>query len=33
MIIFWIFTLFAGASTFAFTYIFLQLGLAWFVGI
>ena len=29
MIIFWIFTLFAGASTFAFTYIFLQLGLAW----
>ena len=33
MIIFWIFTLFAGASTFAFTYIFLQLGLAWFLGI
>ena len=29
MIIFWIFTLFVGASTFAFTYIFLQLGLAW----
>jgi ATP-dependent Zn protease len=29
VIIFWIFTLFAGASTFAFTYIFLQLGLAW----
>ncbi len=29
MIIFWIFTLFAGASTFAFTHIFLQLGLAW----
>ena len=28
MIIFWIFTLFVGASTFAFTYIFLQLGLA-----
>ena len=29
MIIFWIFTLFVGASTFAFTFIFLQLGLAW----
>jgi len=29
VIIFWIFTLFVGASTFAFTYIFLQLGLAW----
>ncbi|HEY8801464.1 MAG TPA: AAA family ATPase [Candidatus Dormibacteraeota bacterium] len=29
MIIFWIFTLFVGASTFAFTYIFLQLGIAW----
>ncbi len=29
MIIFWIFTIFVGASTFAFTYIFLQLGLAW----
>lgn len=29
MIIFWIFTLFVGASTFAFTYIFLQLGFAW----
>ena len=29
MIIFWIFTLFVGASTFAFSYIFLQLGLAW----
>ena len=29
MIIFWIFTLFVGASTFAFTDIFLQLGLAW----
>ncbi len=29
MIIFWIFTFFVGASTFAFTYIFLQLGLAW----
>jgi ATP-dependent Zn protease len=28
VIIFWIFTLFVGASTFAFTYIFLQLGLA-----
>ena len=28
MIIFWIFTLFVGATTFAFTYIFLQLGLA-----
>ncbi len=28
MIIFWIFTFFVGASTFAFTYIFLQLGLA-----
>lgn len=31
MIIFWIFTFFVGASTFAFTYIFLQLGLAWSV--
>jgi ATP-dependent Zn protease len=29
VIIFWIFTFFVGASTFAFTYIFLQLGLAW----
>jgi ATP-dependent Zn protease len=29
VIIFWIFTVFVGASTFAFTYIFLQLGLAW----
>jgi ATP-dependent Zn protease len=29
VIIFWIFTLFVGASTFAFTDIFLQLGLAW----
>jgi ATP-dependent Zn protease len=29
VIIFWIFTLFVGASTFAFTFIFLQLGLAW----
>ena len=29
MIIFWIFTLFVGASTFAFTYIFLQLGIEW----
>jgi ATP-dependent Zn protease len=29
VIIFWIFTLFVGASTFAFTYIFLQLGIAW----
>jgi ATP-dependent Zn protease len=29
VIIFWIFTLFVGASTFAFTYIFLQLGMAW----
>ncbi len=29
MIIFWILTFFVGASTFAFTYIFLQLGLAW----
>ncbi len=29
MIIFWIFTFFVGASSFAFTYIFLQLGLAW----
>jgi ATP-dependent Zn protease len=29
VIIFWIFTFFAGASTFAFTNIFLQLGLAW----
>jgi ATP-dependent Zn protease len=29
VIIFWILTLFVGASTFAFTYIFLQLGLAW----
>jgi ATP-dependent Zn protease len=29
VIIFWIFTLFVGASTFAFSYIFLQLGLAW----
>jgi ATP-dependent Zn protease len=28
VIIFWIFTLFVGATTFAFTYIFLQLGLA-----
>ena len=28
MIIFWIFTLFVGATTFAFTFIFLQLGLA-----
>jgi ATP-dependent Zn protease len=28
VIIFWIFTFFVGASTFAFTYIFLQLGLA-----
>jgi hypothetical protein len=31
VIIFWIFTFFVGASTFAFTYIFLQLGLAWSV--
>lgn len=31
MIIFWIFTLFAGASTFAFTFIFLQLGMGWSV--
>jgi ATP-dependent Zn protease len=31
VIIFWIFTFFVGASTFAFTYIFLQLGLAWAV--
>ncbi|HYM96949.1 MAG TPA: AAA family ATPase [Candidatus Sulfotelmatobacter sp.] len=31
MIIFWIFTLFVGASTFAFTYIFLQLGMGWSV--
>jgi ATP-dependent Zn protease len=29
VIIFWIFTLFVGASTFAFTDIFLQLGIAW----
>jgi ATP-dependent Zn protease len=29
VIIFWIFTFFVGASTFAVTYIFLQLGLAW----
>ena len=29
MIIFWIFTLFVGASTFAFTFIFLQLGIGW----
>jgi ATP-dependent Zn protease len=29
VIIFWIFTLFVGASTFAFSYIFLQFGLAW----
>jgi ATP-dependent Zn protease len=29
VIIFWIFTLFVGASTFAFTYIFLQLGIEW----
>jgi ATP-dependent Zn protease len=29
VIIFWIFTLFAGASAFSFAYIFLQLGLAW----
>jgi ATP-dependent Zn protease len=29
VIIFWIFTFFVGASTFAFTYIFLQLGLVW----
>ena len=29
MIIFWIFTLFVGASTLAFTFIFLQLGLGW----
>jgi len=29
VIIFWILTFFVGASTFAFTYIFLQLGLAW----
>jgi hypothetical protein len=28
VIIFWIFTLFVGATTFAFTFIFLQLGLA-----
>jgi cell division protease FtsH len=31
VIIFWIFTLFVGASTFAFTYIFLQLGIEWSV--
>ncbi|MGA8922874.1 MAG: AAA family ATPase [Candidatus Dormiibacterota bacterium] len=31
MIIFWIFTLFVGASTFAFTFIFLQLGMGWSV--
>lgn len=31
MIIFWILTLFVGASTFAFTYIFLQLGMGWSV--
>jgi cell division protease FtsH len=31
VIIFWIFTLFVGASTFAFTYIFLQLGIGWSV--
>jgi len=31
VIIFWIFTLFVGASTFAFSYIFLQLGLGWSV--
>jgi len=29
VIIFWIFTLFVGASTFAFTFIFLQLGIGW----
>src|SRR5260370_34259261 len=29
VIIFWIVTFFVAASTFAFTYIFLQLGLAW----
>ena len=29
MIIFWIFTLFVGSSAFAFTYIFLQMGLGW----
>jgi ATP-dependent Zn protease len=29
VIIFWIFTLFAGASAFSFAYIFLQVGLAW----
>ncbi|HSP09846.1 MAG TPA: AAA family ATPase [Candidatus Dormibacteraeota bacterium] len=31
MIIFWILTLFVGASTFAFTFIFLQLGMGWSV--
>jgi len=31
VIIFWIFTLFVGASTFAFTFIFLQLGMGWSV--